>query len=654
VSGNEPKVERLTSVIVQAQDSATAKHAVREVGGVVTHELDVIDAVGATLTEAQIANLNRSSAVRKVYADNPVKTSAGCAVSSWQGLTIGQDQVELELTNHSAATVTLSRLEVNWPVGNGRLEKAELAGVFFDGAAPAPRVTLASGWSGDVKARQMRSGETRTLKVAFEAKISAPPAEYAVRVEFTEGCSVVVSGDEEGRATDYPKQVRANKLHQRNVDGDGVGVAILDTGWWAHPKIQRGRRDQRRVLATYDAILDSTKSARDRNGHGTHIASIVGASDKLQAKKDDDDDDEDDDDEYGSDGLDRFAGMAPNASLVIVRAFGEDGGGTYADVIRGINWIVANKTRYNIRVLNCSFSAPVSSSYWEDPINQAIMKAWKAGIVVVVSAGNAGPDPMTIGVPGNVPYVITVGATTDSYTPSDPSDDRLASFSSAGPTYEGFVKPDVVAPGGHIVGIMNSTARIPKLFPRFSSPEKNLFVMSGTSQAAAIVSGIAALMIQENPGLSPDDVKCGLMSTAQAALKPDGTHAYSVFQRGAGLVNAEAAVDQRNTGCANVGLDIERDLAGTQHYGGPAGQNDSGDFIVYGDSGNGTHWTGSYSGSSGYPWSNGYPWANGYPWSSGYPWSNGFPWSNGYPWSSSSPKPSSASFSSINVWVDQQ
>ena len=103
-------------------------------------------------------------------------------------------------------------------------------------------------------------------------------------------------------------------------------------------------------------------------------------------------------------------------------------------MIRGIDWVVANKDAYDIRVLNLSFSAAPRSNYWDDPLSQAVMAAWEAGIVVVASAGNTGPAPLTIGVPGNVPYVVTVGAMTDNYTPADPGDDVLASFSAAGPT----------------------------------------------------------------------------------------------------------------------------------------------------------------------------------------------------------------------------
>ena len=115
----------------------------------------------------------------------------------------------------------------------------------------------------------------------------------------------------------------------------------------------------------------------------------------------------------GSPGLSatgKVYGIAPNANLVGVKAFDQNGRASYADVIRGIDWIVANKSTYKIRIINMSFSSPPQSYYWEDPLNQAVMRAWKAGIVVVAAAGNTGPNPMTIGVPGNVPYIITVGA----------------------------------------------------------------------------------------------------------------------------------------------------------------------------------------------------------------------------------------------------
>ena len=370
----------------------------------------------------------------------------------------------------------------------------------------------------------------------------------------------------------------------------------------------------------------------DPYGHGTHVTSIA-AGDALTK---------------GGDTL----GIAPDASLVIVRAFDEQGMGSYTDVIAGINWIVANRVKYKIRVLNLSFGAPPQSNYWDDPLNQAVMAAWKAGIVVVAAAGNEGPDPMTIGVPGNVPYVVTAGALTDNYTPYNSSDDRLASFSSTGPTLEGFVKPDIVAPGGHMVASMSYQSYLANIDPGSMKKDQSLFTMSGTSQAAAVTSGVVALMLQANPTLTPDTVKCRLLASASPAVKAGGKLAYSVFQQGAGLVNAVAAVRSPRMGCANQGLNIAADLAGTTHFGGPANQDADGNYYImdmegseWGNalSGDGYTWSQGYTWTKGYTWTNGYTWTRGftwtrgYTWTKGYTWTSGFTWSNGYTWSKTLP-----------------
>ena len=162
------------------------------------------------------------------------------------------------------------------------------------------------------------------------------------------------------------------------------------------------------------------------------------------------------------------------------------------------------------------------------------MAAWRAGIVVVAAAGNEGPNPMTIDVPGNVPYVITVGALTDNYTPYNATDDRLASFSSTGPTFEGFVKPEIVAPGGHIAASMPSSSYLANIDPDSMTRGEQMFTMSGTSQAAAVTSGVVALMLQADPTLTPDTVKCRLLASARPGGDLRRTLAYSVFQQGAG------------------------------------------------------------------------------------------------------------------------
>jgi serine protease AprX len=194
--------------------------------------------------------------------------------------------------------------------------------------------------------------------------------------------------------TNYPELVGANTLQQAGITGAGVTIAMLDSGLWQALSQNYGTR----VLATVDVTNGGSGPVTgDPYGHGTHITSIAaGGAINLSGS---------------------YLSIAPKANLVIVRAFDGEGGGRYIDVISGLDWIVANQKKYHIRVVNLSFGATPESYYWNDPLNQAVMAAWQAGIVVVAAAGNSGPSPMTIDVPGNVPYVITVGALTDNYTP---------------------------------------------------------------------------------------------------------------------------------------------------------------------------------------------------------------------------------------------
>jgi serine protease AprX len=436
------------------------------------------------------------------------------------------------------------------------------------------------------------------------------------------------------------RQTMANQLHASGITGKGVTIAFVDTGLWPNTPLAKNTAGQTAFLQGYDAINDKvgTAGVNDSNGHGTNVTSIATNS------------------ALAVDGT--YIGIAPDAARVAVEAFDANGSGTYANTIRGLNWILTNKATYNIRVVNMSFGATPQSYYWNDPINQAVMKLWQAGIVVVASAGNAGPTAQTITVPGNVPYVITVGAMTDNYTPANPADDHLASFSSTGPTYEGFVKPEIVAPGGHVTGIMNKTGTIAHAHPEFHDGDK-YFMMSGTSQSAAVVSGVVALMLQAHPALTPDQVKCALMSSARPALDSAGKLAYTVFQQGAGQINAYDAVYSQNYACANQGLSIAADIAGTQHYGGPAHQDAvTKNFYVVDASGSpvnqqGYLWNNGYLWNQGYLWSNGYLWNQGYLWSNGYLWNNGYLWSKGYLWNQSF-VPSVASASGIESWVNQE
>jgi serine protease AprX len=416
-------------------------------------------------------------------------------------------------------------------------------------------------------------------------------------------------------ATDYPDVVGADVTWEQGVTGKDITVAIVDTGVAWHPGLFRDVNGKvvKRIIAWKDFVSGSRVPV-DPNGHGTHLVGVMANT------------------HIGADG--EWNGVAPGVNIVAVRVLDRQGYGTYETVLKGIQWVVENKDTYNIRVLNLSLVAPVQSPYWADPLNQATMQAWAAGIVVVAAAGNGGPDPLSIGVPGNNPYVITVGAFTDNYTPYDWNDDYIAPFSAAGPTLDGFVKPDVVAPGGHIVSTMMPGSYLLRQYKE-NKVSQFYFSMAGTSQSAAVVSGIAALVTAAHPELTPNQVKYRIMSTAFPWVNLETSDAlYSVWQQGSGRVNAVDAVFTDASGEANYGMDLAADLAGTTHYEGFSTFDEAnGEFRLRGDF---SDWTGGYGNwSGGYGnWSGGYGnWSGGYGnWSGGYGnWSGGYGnWSGGY------------------------
>ncbi len=438
---------------------------------------------------------------------------------------------------------------------------------------------------------------------------------------------------------DYSELIGANQVWDEGVTGDGVTVAVLDTGVHPFRGIKKDTNKDDRILAWKDVIRENnlirkhgeippgaSMRIKDTNGHGTHIAGIIASS-----KKGEDDN--------------NWMGVAPDANLLPVRVLNQKGKGTYESVILGIQYVVDNKDEYNVRVMNLSLVSEVQSPYWADPLNQAVTAAWSEDIVVVAAAGNIGPDPLTISVPGNNPYVITVGAFTDNFTPEDWSDDYITPFSSAGPTHDAFIKPDVVAPGAHMVSLMSKRTYLAKENPDNLSG-RNLATFAGTSQATAVTSGIIALMLQEHPGLSADEVKFRVKQSALLWLDPDTEYpSYSVWQQGAGRVNAVDAVFGDIEGVANEGLNIAADLAGEEHYVGWSYYDEAtGTFMIndIDNSGFGS-WAGNYfawNGAFG-SWAGGFgSWAGAFgSWAGGFgSWAGGFgswaggsgPWAGGF------------------------
>jgi serine protease AprX len=240
----------------------------------------------------------------------------------------------------------------------------------------------------------------------------------------------------------------------------------------------------------------------------------------------------------------KWRGVAPGAKLVSLKVAGPDGSTDVSVVIAALQWVVTHRAEYGIKVLNLSFGTDSLQPYAVDPLNAAVERAWAAGITVVVSSGNRGPG--TINKPGDDPFVITVGAV-DVHQTTDRRDDEVAGFSSSGITQDGFVKPDLVAPGTTIVATRDVGSAIDQMHPD-AVVDEHYFKGTGTSQAGAVVSGVAALLYQANPSLRPNTVKSILLgSTFRASQYRSGG--------GSGMVDAAAAVQGLSAGeWANAGL----------------------------------------------------------------------------------------------------
>jgi len=639
--GNQFIVEaKYKRFIIVARDIDVLRSQLRDRKINVLEEFGIIKSIGVQMTRDQLSTFEGDKNVISIVEDGDVKTAA--FLYSAKGdpeLTIDKRKVSWKVHNLGGSKLVFDELAISWPLRNGLLKKVKINGklVFGDNKSKRTfRESQVSLGSALIRLERTKLAKKKSAKITlvFENKAVDGQEDYSITAAFREGLTVeyghLASLPHQGRRRDtfYPTLIDADMLHVQGITGHGVGIAVVDTGSWNRRSLVRNTRGEPRIAAFYDAIENRTSlEMTDENGHGSHIASVIASSARTL--------------DLNGEIPGSFHGIAPDANLIIVRAFDSEGRGTYMNVVRAIAYVIAHKEEHNIKVLNLSFGATPGTHYWQDPINLAVMAAWRAGIVVIVSAGNKGPDPMSIGVPGNVPYAVTVGAMTDHYTPDDLTDDYLATFSSTGPTMEGFVKPEITAPGGHMMGIMSLDTVIAHEHPEFHDGY-SYFLMSGTSQAAGVASGVAALMLQKNPELSPNDIKCRLMSSARAATNPDGSLAYSLFQQGTGLVNAWDAVHSTASDCVNIGLDIDKDLAGVQHYGGPANRDADGNFIM--TTTDGYIWNLSDINADGYIWnlsdlSNlGYIWNLGYVWDTSALEQNGYIWNlsdfenNGYIW----------------------
>ena len=287
--------------------------------------------------------------------------------------------------------------------------------------------------------------------------------------------------------------IESRWAHSRGYYGQGIGVAIVDTGICLHKDFFEGGN---RVLAFKD-FVNGRKEPYDDNGHGTHVAGIIGGSG------------------YSSKG--KYMGIAPACNLIILKVLDHRGDGNISDVLAGLQWIIDNKKRYNIRIVNISVGTSAKDTLDENSLLvQGVNAVWDSGIIVVVAAGNNGPGPMSISTPGISRKVITVGSSDDNVS-VEVFGSKSKDYSGRGPTPYCIKKPDIVAPGSNIISCnINRYGMKGRPNARYQAADFPMMytIKSGTSMATPVVSGAIALLLSAHPNLNNREVKLRLRDCA--------------------------------------------------------------------------------------------------------------------------------------------
>jgi serine protease AprX len=398
-----------------------------------------------------------------------------------------------------------------------------------------------------------RDVRTRGELPGVGARVVELPARLVERLSAREGVRFVspdretisfghvslTTGTDDARsaAADTARNAGPNGPNGQALDGTGIGIAVLDSGVdTGHVAFRDERGGGLRVVRSVDFTGENRTD--DPYGHGTHVASIAAGNGRIA---------------HGA-----YIGIAPNASLINLRVLGAQGTGRVSSILAALDWVIQNRSAYNIRVVNMSLGTAAVESYKNDPVCRAVRKAVDAGVVVVAAAGNLGKDSAgnklygLIHSPGDEPSAITVGAT-NTFGTDARSDDGVTTYSSRGPTrgyttdalgvkhYDNLVKPDLVAPGNKIIDAAAEDNYLittyPSLDARVSEDDRRReMYLNGTSMATPVVAGMAALMLQANPRLTPNLVKMILMYTAQPLA------GFNQLEQGAGELNVEGAV----------------------------------------------------------------------------------------------------------------
>jgi serine protease AprX len=346
-----------------------------------------------------------------------------------------------------------------------------------------------------------------SILTAAEPLLAALPG-----ITVTPDVSVSVQSTTESTAPHTPsdaflQETGATQLASAGDTGQGVTVAVMDTGIDNLPDFSG------RLIGGVD-LTNAGNPYQDSYGHGTFVAGLIAGN--------------------GTSSAGQYPGAAPGAKLVSIKVAGADGTTSLGTLITGLQWAVDHQSRYGIKILNLSLGFKATQSTDVNALDRAVEAVWNAGIAVIASAGNTGPFNGSILSPGDDPLVITVGALDDMATTAT-DDDEMNDFSAVGPTSsDGWVKPDLVTSGRSVVSLAAPGSTIYNSYPRARVGPAN-FVGSGTSFSAAITAGSAALVLADNPGLTPNQLKARLLGTTNPG--PVG----NPFVDGHGALDAYAA-----------------------------------------------------------------------------------------------------------------
>jgi subtilisin family serine protease len=418
---------------------------------------------------------------------SPVRPLALVAAAAAAALLVGAAPPASGGTEHSPGVLggswTSAVLDSSLPITGADLQRVVVSGV--SGAMGAVREAVESVGGTADRALPIIDGVSATVPADRLVELARKPGVSAITKD-RQAKLYATSWDESLTASSYVWNSGATAAWAAGARGTGVGVAVLDTG------ISTGNDHAGRVVHGPDLSGEGRHNV-DTFGHGTVMGGIVGGS--------------------GVDGgATPRTGIAPGAHLVSVKLAGANGATDVSTVLAGMHWVAAFKDTYNIRVMNLSWGVPSTQHSSVDPLNHAVQRLWGLGITVVVAAGNNGPHLSTITKPADDPLVITVGAY-DERGDQNASNDIVPQWSSQGPTAEGLVKPDLAAPGRTLIATRAPGSTVEASYPK-ALIAPSYVKGSGTSQAAAVVSGAAALLLSARPELTPDQVKAALRQTA--------------------------------------------------------------------------------------------------------------------------------------------